>query len=186
MNAAASHHVGAAPLPIPPGVVVRAVYGGPAACYRYRLQWSLPLMKPSRGIMWLLMNPSVAGHDCADRTVLKCWRLSLRWGFDRMLVGNSAAYRATDQRRLAEVPDPVGPENIGHLRRMACEAEMIVVAHGSPTVAAARRFGPEAVKALRSAGHVLHVMRLGPSGTPVHPLYQSEQLNPAPWEGLTQ
>jgi hypothetical protein len=37
-----------------------------------------------------------------------------------MYVGNTFAYRATDQSRLAEVDDPIGPNNDGHLLKNGC------------------------------------------------------------------
>lgn len=187
------HIVGAKALPLPPGVKAGAVFGGAvggiAGCYRYTLDWHrADLLKPKTvgTVMFLMMNPSVASHDSADRTVLKCWRYAQAWGFDRMLVGNSAAYRATDQKRLVEVPDPVGPDNAWWLRSMADRADTIVVAHGKPHVSAARRFGPEAVSILRAAGHPLHVLRLLADGTPEHPLYLPGGLLPTPWPAPAQ
>lgn len=177
-----THEVGARPLPLPSGVGASAVYGGPLDCYRYRLAW-----RPShptaarRSILWIMMNPSVAGHACADRTVLKCWTFSRAWGFTDMLVGNSAAYRATDQGRLAEVDDPVGPDNAEHLRAMAREASMILVGYGLPKVKAARMFGPRAVAPLASEGYRLHVLALSKDGTPGHPLFLAGSLRPQPW-----
>lgn len=182
----ALHHVGAKPLPLPPGVRCGAVFAGHAACYRYSLEWNMPLVDPAppreRTVMFLLMNPSVADTRCADRTMLKCWSFATAWGCTRMLVGNSAAYRATDQRRLAEVQDPVGPENAWWLCRMASQASRVVIAHGSPTVPAARGFGPAAVALLREAGHRLHVLRLSRHGVPEHPLYLPSALKPEPWD----
>lgn len=178
------HFVGAKLLPIPEGVKAGAVFDGYAAGYRYSLDWHMPslLDEPERpAVMFLLMNPSVASHDSADRTVLKCWRFARAWNYSRMLIGNSAAYRATDQKRLAEVPDPVGKYNSWWLRRMAEKSDLIVVAHGKPHVPAARQFGPSAVRLLREAGHALHVLRLLADGTPEHPLYLPGKLTPTAW-----
>lgn len=182
----AIHEVGAKPMALPDNVKASAVYGGPLDCYRYRLawrpkHWALDLEPERRSILWLMMNPSVAGHDCADRTVLKCWTFSRAWGFTDMLVGNSAAYRATDQSRLAEVPDPIGWENAAHLMVMAREAHMIIVAYGLPKVKAARRFGPDAVRPLREAGMTLHTLARSNDGTPGHPLFLAGSLKPRIW-----
>lgn len=181
------HVVGASPLPLPEGVKAGAVFAGYAAAYRYSLNWHMAdLLAPAEqpAVMFLLMNPSVASYDCADRTVLKCWRFTRAWGYSRMLIGNSAAYRATDQKRLAEVPDPVGKDNPWWLRRMASQADLIVVAHGKPHVAAARQFGPNAVRLLAEAGHTLHVLRLLKDGTPEHPLYIPEREFSRPREPI--
>ncbi|MFA9204902.1 MAG: DUF1643 domain-containing protein [Bacteroidia bacterium] len=180
-----AHIVGAKPLPLPRGVVSTAVYGGPDDCYRYRLEWMVAGQVALRPIMWLLMNPSVASEHGADRTMLKCWKFSNAWGFNRMLVGNAAAYRATDSRRLAEASDPVGSANPEHLLAMAAEAGMVVVGHGQPAAKRSKLHGPRAVKLLRDAGHKLHVLRLssGPGGheMPWHPLYLPDNLRPMQW-----
>lgn len=182
----ASHHVGAKPLPLPAGVVAGAVYGGHSACYRYTLDWhtdDIPRdeVRGEPTVMWLLMNPSVASERAGDRTVLKCWRYTRRWGYRRMVITNSAAYRATDQARLAEVPNPVGSDNAWWLRHYAASAALIVVAHGKPKLPAAQAYGPAAVAVLRQALRPLHVLRLSADGTPCHPLYLPETLTPQPW-----
>jgi hypothetical protein len=180
-----THHVGAKPLPLPDAVTASAIYGGANNCYRYRLEWHRPeLGTPSRTILWLMMNPSAASETGGDRTVLKCWRYSRAWGFNRMLVANSVAYRATDQARLAEIADPAGPDNIAHLLAMASEAEQIIAAYGKPKLPAARSYGPTAARALATAGHRLHVLALALDGTPMHPLYQPGDVVPQPWQPL--
>lgn len=175
------HHVGARPLPLPDWVEASAVYGGRADCYRYRLVWRRPDLAGDRRIMWLMMNPSAASETGGDRTVLKCWRYSRAWGYSTMLVGNSVAYRATDQGRLGEITDPAGPDNLAHLLAMAQEAEMVIAAYGKPKIPAARDFGPAAARALATAGHRLHALALAQDGTPMHPLYQKGDAQPFPW-----
>jgi hypothetical protein len=164
-----AHNPGGKPLPLPPGVTATAIYGGLNDCYRYRLDWLWDASKPV--LMAGMMNPSCAGHLFGDGTLMWIYRWAVRNGFGRALVGNSAAYRARDQARLAEAADPVGPDNYRHLLEMASRADLIVIGHGKPKVKAARAFGPRMVRVLRGASHELYVWGLSKDGTPKHPLY---------------
>jgi hypothetical protein len=93
----------------PPGSSVDALFGGPDDCYRYALMhiWNpfLPL------ILWVMMNPSTADLQFSDNTLFKTYKFSRKWGFGGQLIGNIYAYRATDQNRLLECADPIGPDN---------------------------------------------------------------------------
>lgn len=93
------HHVGSSrPLKLSDDVVSTATYGGPDKCYRYTLR---RIWDPARPLlMWLMMNPSVATELGDDRTVAKCQRYARAWGYGGILVGNTFAYRCTDQARL--------------------------------------------------------------------------------------
>jgi hypothetical protein len=166
-----------------PGVIGQAIFGGPGDCYRYLLERRLATPVTGRTVMFLWMNPSTAEHHVDDPTVAKGWRYALSWGFDRMLVGNVDAYRCTDQRRLVEVADPQGPDNLGHLIAMARQAVTVVVGYGTPRVPQVRAHGPLVARALLEAGIALHVLRLSKEGVPVHPLYLPGDLRPVPWSG---
>ena len=100
-----------------------------------------------------------------------------------MHVGNTFAYRATDQSRLAEIPDPVGPDNDLHLLAMAAESALVVFAYGQPKHRTLRARGPAVARLLRDqVGVCLHVLRLSKNGTPYHPLYLPETLQPVVWK----
>ncbi len=55
----------------------------------------------------------------------------MRNGFERIIVGNLFAFRATDVKALRSANNPVGPENDEHLRAMLREADMVIAAWGS-------------------------------------------------------
>lgn len=167
--------------PLAPGVRGSAVFGGPKDCYRYRLERWID-MPDARTVMYLWLNPSGAGVTVNDNTVAKGWRLALRWGFRRMLVGNVHAYRCTDQMRLLEVDDPFGPDNMRHIIEMGREAEMIVVGYGTPKIVKLRGRGPDVARQMVAAGLKLNVLRLSKYGVPEHPLFLPETLTPQPWE----
>ncbi|GAB6967014.1 DUF1643 domain-containing protein [Komagataeibacter kakiaceti JCM 25156] len=176
----ARHHVGhSRPLRLADDVVSKAIYGGPDKCYRYTLSRTWDPARPA--IMWLMMNPSVATEDGDDRTVAKCQRYARAWGYGTLLVGNTFAYRCTDQKRLTEVPDPVGPDNDRHLLDMARRADMVVAAYGSPVIKGLLARGPEVVRMLQQHGITVSAMRLSRrSGRPEHPLYLPADLRPEP------
>ena len=173
------HHAGDRLLPLPAGVRGSAVFGGPRDCYRYRLsrEWDAT----GQTALFVMMNPSTADPLRDDATVAKVTKLARRWGFRRLLVGNIHAYRCTDQGRLAETPDPVGPENGAHLLAMAGEAALVVMAYGTPKIPALRRRGPQVAGALIAAGHALTALRVSKDGVPWHPLYLPDATVPAPW-----
>lgn len=167
-------------LALPEGTVGTAVFGGRRQEYRYRLlrTWD------ERGapVMFVMMNPSTADPLVDDPTVAKCGRYARTWGYGGLLVGNTFAYRSTDKRRLAEVPDPVGPENDAHLIAMAKSAAMVVFAYGQPGHPTLRARGSQVARLLvEKAGITPHVLRLAKDGTPFHPLYLKESLRPVLW-----
>ena len=159
-------------------VVTTALFGGTNNEFRYRLsrRWGT-----GAHILFIMMNPSTADLEVDDPTVAKCGRLARRWGYAGLMVGNTFAYRATEQSRLAEVPDPVGPDNDHHLVEMALDAAMTVFAYGTPKHPALRARGPDVVRMIRAAGGQSYVLKLSKQGIPYHPLYLSESLEPFLW-----
>src|SRR5689334_11732215 len=111
-------------IPLPSHVLGHALFGGAANEYRYRLTrtWGT-----SSYVLFVMMNPSTANPSEDDPTVAKCRRLAVRWGYGGLHVGNTFAYRATDQNRLAQVPDPIGPDNDAHLLDLAKESALVVL-----------------------------------------------------------
>lgn len=166
-------------LALPPGTEGSAVFDGPGDCYRYRLRRVWDARKPAA--MFLMMNPSTAIPQFDDPSVAKCGRFARKWGYGSLLVGNTFAYRCTDQTRLTEVDDPVGPGNDAALLAMAREAEVLVCAWGKPKVPSLRARGLVVARMLVEAGIALHVLELSLDGTPKHPLYINEKTVPQAW-----
>ncbi|MBS0990012.1 MAG: DUF1643 domain-containing protein [Acetobacter okinawensis] len=171
------HHVGQSrPLRLSDDVVSTATYGGEDNCYRYTLRRVWEEGRPM--VMWLMMNPSVATEHGDDRTVAKCQRYARAWGYGGLFVGNTFAYRCTDQTRLLETPDPVGPGNDAALLDMARKADLVVAAYGSPHHKGLRARGPQVVQMLQSHGIAVCALRLSAGGRPCHPLYLPADLKP--------
>lgn len=171
------HNVGSSkPLRLTDDVISTAIYGGHQQCYRYALrrEWQHDAPK----LMWLMMNPSVATEFGDDRTVAKCQRYARNWGYGSIFIGNSFAYRCTDQKRLTEIEDPIGPENDQHLLQMAQDADLVLLAYGSPQIRTLRQRGTDVALMLERHGITLHSLRLSKTGRPEHPLYLPADLKP--------
>jgi hypothetical protein len=165
---------------LPAHVTGAAIFGGHSDQYRYRLfrSWGTQLR-----VMFVLMNPSTADPLVDDPTVAKCRRLAVKWGYGSMYVGNTFAYRATDQGRLTEVEDPTGPDNDQHLLEMAMDSAKVIFAYGQPKQRRLKDRGPAVVKLLSLHANTRpYVLRLSKNGTPCHPLYLPETLKPVLWK----
>ena len=178
------HDVGGKTLiPVPAWMRSRAVFGGGNEEYRYTLSRTWDDSLPS--VLFLLMNPSTASIKANDPTVAKCCRYAMAWGYGSLWVGNSCAYRATDQKRLITAPDPIGPENDKYLVEMADQASLIVMAYGSPHKSLRDR-GPQVARLLSRGGtRPLYVLKLSKDGTPWHPLYLLNSLKPTLWRAFS-
>lgn len=107
--------------------------------YRYSLyrEWGDLILGPrKKPLMWLMLNPSLAGNQLDDLTVLKIVGFSRRWGYGALWVGNLMARIYTDPKFLyGHAPEElIGPDNLQHLRMMANEVDAIVCAWGSQPI----------------------------------------------------
>lgn len=170
---------GARMLKLPEGTKADAVFTGPNQEYRVMLSRVWDEANKTR-LLAGMMNPSTAGHEWDDPTVAKIGRLARRLGYGGLLVGNACAYRATDKMRLLQVDDPVGPENHEWLRSMAHRADLILIGHG--ILPKGLQLHARAMcDILAGSGKPLHVLRLLKDGTPAHPLYLPDALDPVVW-----
>ncbi len=177
----AAHDPGGKAFPLAPDVTGSAVFGGPLDCYRYRLErvWGADGLT----CLAVMMNPSCADPMRDDRTIQGLTRKVRSWSaYTRLIICNTFAYRAMDQGRLAEVPDPVGPDNNAAIMYAAAEAHMILMAYGKPKIAALRQRGPSVARMLIQGGYRLHALRVSADGTPWHPLYIGDAVRPQPWQ----
>lgn len=136
--------------------------------------------QPGSRCMFLMLNPSTATHHTSDNTVTRCINYATDWGYQYLDVGNLFALRSTDPSELYGHADPIGPGNDAHLLAMAKEAALVVCSWGGTHGHYMRR-AQVVANMLRSAGVVLHALRLCADGTPGHPLYLPKSLVPLPW-----
>ncbi len=143
--------------------------------YRYSLCETWDSLKPS--IMWLLMNPSVAGIDHSDPTLIKTGKYSRRWGYGSQFITNVHAYRITDSKLLIKAIDPIGPENDDIIINIAKNSNLVMLAYGKPPKPLQAR-ASSVVSMLRAEGVKLAYLRLAKDKTPYHPLYLPDSLDP--------
>ena len=103
----------------------------PCGVYRYRLDRDTGLFADGPQVCWIMVNPSTADAETDDATIRKVRGFTERMGYNRLIVGNIFAFRATDVRQLKAADDPVGPENHLHLAAMIEAADRVVFAWGA-------------------------------------------------------
>ncbi len=141
--------------------------------YRYRLWRVWEELQPI--MVFVMQNPSTADANDDDPTIRKCIGFARKSSFGGIMVMNVFAYRATDEREMLNVADPIGPENEKHLlaARQCSLLTRLVVAWGN-------RFGPKKKSLFRSAycNAACILIGQGPcclgttkSGDPKHPLF---------------
>lgn len=103
-----------------------AVVIGP---YRYLLWrvWNPDLPR----LLWILLNPSTADESSDDPTLRRVHGFSQSFGYGGLEVVNLFALRSPDPRALAQIVDPVGPENDRYIREAVARATKIIAAWGN-------------------------------------------------------
>lgn len=141
----------------------------PDGVYRYHLwrQWG---PDHTNRLTFVMLNPSTADANVDDPTIRRCIGFAKREGMDRLDVVNLYAYRATDPDELLAAPDPIGPDNAAHLRRVFAGSRMVVAAWGAwhDKRRNARR---PMLNVADLGGDALLCLGTTKSGAPRHPLY---------------
>lgn len=142
--------------------------------YRYQLErrWGA---SPSRRstVVFIGLNPSTADATTDDPTIRKCIAYAQRWKFNRLIMVNLFAWRATDPNELMTSADPIGKQNDNYIAT--------AVASGSLTIACWGEHGSLLSRSddLRAQySRKLHCLRTNVSGQPAHPLYLPASLTP--------
>jgi hypothetical protein len=138
--------------------------------YRYRLDRVWDACRPRA--VFIMLNPSTADEINEDPTSRRCRNFAKREGYGGLTVVNLYGLRATNPAELAQHPDPVGPENLAHIRLMLAENPGLVIAAWG-----AQRFAvdqaAEVIDLMSKRIDRRHIMCLGTTkdGHPRHPLY---------------
>jgi hypothetical protein len=162
-------------------VVSEAVYS-PCQQYRYILHRRWEIGEPDRSVMFVMLNPSTATAETDDPTVRKCRQYAMRWGFNHLIVGNIMAYRATDPMLLRGIDDPIGPDNLPHLRTAIETYEPMVICAWGCQPRRLTHVAPLTLALLRELEVQPHALRLNIGGEPGHPLYVALDTEPLPWD----
>ena len=174
-------------LKLPDGVIGGASFSK-CGCYRRALtrDWTDDKQVP-RTILFIGMNPSVAGAEVSDPTCHRELSFARDWGYTRYFKGNVLDWRATSPRDIP--PDPelaCSPANIPALIEMAESSETIVLAYGKLH----QRFQPvvnKALQAVAATGKPMTCLGLNKDGSAKHPLYlrKDTPLIEFPYDGRT-
>lgn len=162
----------------------RDVAMSPDRIYRYR--WSASWAREATyRVLFVMLNPSTADEHVLDPTVKKTIRLAQRWAFNGLDIANVFAYRSTDPKGLYKVTDPVGPENDAYILTLAERASAVVVAWGKHAnrvsyASNAKGRGDAVAKLLERFS--LLALRINGDGSPEHPLYVPDNIQPQPWK----
>lgn len=146
----------------------------PCGQYRYRLERETdhPDRDGRAGVVFIGVNPSTADASVDDATVRKWRGFATRWGYTHFVVGNLFAYRSTDVRALAAVPNPVGERNDEHLRAMLANADTVVPCWGDRGKLP-RELHPRIDHVwglIEASGAPVHALGITKGGDPKHPL----------------
>ncbi len=140
--------------------------------YRYWLtrEWS----EGPRLIAFIGLNPSIADALIDDPTMRRLVGFARAWGYDRLVMLNLFAYRATNPEELTLARDPVGIQNDFHLAAQTEYAETVVACWGNggqlvrPEMERSRDW---VVRRMFQSYRSLHCLGMTGLGYPKHPLY---------------
>lgn len=138
--------------------------------YRYRLDRRLS--NSALVFAFFGVNPSTADASAEDPTTHKWAHFSGVYGAGRYVAANPMALRSPDVKRLSASPDPVGPDNIRHLREVIEEADVLIPCWGNRSKVPARLRGhiDNLSEMIRQSGKNIAIFGLTKSGDPMHPL----------------
>lgn len=133
-----------------------------------------PLGEP-KPCVFIMLNPSTADGLTDDPTIRKCVGFAAQWKYEKLIVVNLFAYRATNPQQLYAVEDPVGYQNQHWVRRAVQDAGRVICAWGSH---GALHKQHQTMMGWLDAEDVqpIHIGNLTSNGQPKHPLYLSYGL----------
>lgn len=121
------------------------------------------------------LNPSTATELADDPTVMRCWKLAKREGFDAFCMLNLFALRSTDPKKLYSTNDPVVSDNDKWLIVISQRAVFTVAAWG--THGAFMNRGETIKKLIPN----LKCLGITKEGYPKHPLYMRKDVEIIPY-----
>ena len=135
--------------------------------YRYQLGrvWDTTLPV----VTFIMLNPSTADSETDDPTIRRVINFAKSWGYGGVFVGNLYAFRSTDPKGLKSTTNPVGDDNITHIKAIIDKSAQVIYAWGN------NQKEPEWLRELVEAPHCIDVST---KGIPKHPLYLKGELRP--------
>ena len=160
-------------------IVSRSAELSPCAQYRYQLTRTLAT---GHGVcVFVMLNPSTADGLQDDPTIRRCLGFVQDWGFQRLVVVNLFAWRATYPKDMLKQVDPVGPDGDGWILRACEDADRIVCAWGAQTARKVVERADQVRRMLIEAGFGIEHLGLANAGQPRHPLFLPRDARPQVW-----
>lgn len=147
--------------------------------YRYILRREHPWPRPHAlgKIVWIMLNPSTADEQKLDPTLMRCWKWSVKWTFDEMVIVNLFAFRSPHPKVMQAASNPIGnPANDRFILEQASGAAKIICAWGLGGAFMQR--GERVTAMLQAAGLQLHCLGRVSAGFPIHPLARGKHRVP--------
>ena len=135
--------------------------------YRYQLSRTWDKDKPK--LLFIMLNPSTADTINDDPTIRRIIRFSKSWGYGGLYLGNLYAFRSTDPKGLLSTDDPIGPDNIPHIKTLLGLSERVIYAWGN------NEREPDWLSELVDSPYCIDISK---KGVPKHPLYLKGDLQP--------
>ena len=123
-------------------------------------------------IMFIMLNPSTADAENDDPTIRRVINFTKSWGYGGVYVVNLYAYRSTDPKRLQQIQDPIGKENIVHIQSLMGRVEKVIYAWGN------HEKEPAWLCDIVPTPYCIDISK---KGIPKHPLYLKKDLQPIPY-----
>jgi hypothetical protein len=161
-----------------PTDTIGAAYFSKCKKYRWLLVRQWDLSKPTKAILWILMNPSTATADVNDPTIAKVCKFSRRWGYNRVLIVNMMGYRATNPKDLLDLKNACGYENQIWIANLAVKGTPVICAWGKTHKRLMRHENSLRKMLRKTVGVKYYAMRLNNDGGPYHPLYLPDNTKP--------
>lgn len=142
--------------------------------YRYQLERSWGKHTPRKStVVFIGLNPSTADATLDDPTIRKCMAYARAWQFNKLIMVNLFAWRATDPSELYATKNPVGNQNDRFIEQAVASSSLVVACWGEHGVLLNRATLVRAQFQRR-----LHCLKTNSSGQPTHPLYLPATLKP--------
>jgi hypothetical protein len=147
----------------------------PDGKYRYILTRDWSDGAPTKTVVFVGLNPSTADAEVDDPTIRRCIGFAKAWGFNRLVMVNLFAYRATDPTDMKRAEDPVGELNTTIVCAASHAADLTVAVWGTHGIF--KHQGASYLEGLKEPHH----LGLSKNGFPKHPLYLRADTQPQPF-----
>ncbi len=137
---------------------------------RQHRYWLTRRWGPGPALMFVSLNPSDANEHRDDQTTRRDMDFARRFGYDAATLLNLNSAVMTNPKHLAQVANPIGPDNDAHLDREAARHDVIVFAWGSNAdPARARAVATRLWDISRQTGGSVACLGWTADGQPRHP-----------------